>query len=128
MADKPAPEMIAKLPKWAQGYISDIEREREVALRVMNRYLDDQTVSPFYVFDLECTGEEKGPTKKIRYIQSWGRMCIKAYGVEVDIYLRDKDKRIDLQYGGENRAMGMVALVPESYQKISIMTRENMQR
>ena len=36
---------MAKLPKWAQDYIKDIVREREVA--ALNDYVNEQTTSPF---------------------------------------------------------------------------------
>lgn len=59
----------AKLPKWAQEHIRKIEREREVAVRALNQYVDDQTPAAFYVDEPESTGEQVGPSFKKRYFQ-----------------------------------------------------------
>jgi hypothetical protein len=60
-----------KLPKWAQDHISDLQRQRDSAVREFNRYIDDQTPSPFSIMEMAHTGEHGGgPSFKRRYIQT----------------------------------------------------------
>ncbi len=40
----PTPD-ITRLPKWAQEYIEDLRREREMAIRALNSYIDEQTAN-----------------------------------------------------------------------------------
>lgn len=56
-------DKIAKLPRWAQEHIEKIGRERDQAINALNRFLDGQTPSGFYVDDCVCTGEEQGPSR-----------------------------------------------------------------
>jgi hypothetical protein len=113
---------INKLPKWAQTYIRNIERERETAIRVLNEHIDNQTLSPIYVDDYECTGEEQGPSIKRKYIQS-NKITIEHQGVELGIILRDES--IDIQWSSE-RCLGDVAFIPASYQAARLVSKKNM--
>lgn len=61
---------VFRLPRWAQAYIEDLLREREMAIRTLNEFQDAQTRSRIYYEDHVCTGEETGPSTKTRYIQS----------------------------------------------------------
>jgi hypothetical protein len=81
---------FTKLPKWAQEYIKDIEREREMAIRTLNEFQDSQTPSPYWTEDYVCTGEEQGPTTKIHYIKAH-RMTVKVGKSEVEFFLREPD-------------------------------------
>lgn len=100
MATKPAAEMIEKLPKWAQQYIADIERARDVSVRQLNEYLDQQKESRLWVDDLVCTGETQGPSYKRRYIQD-RRINFLVGSTEVRIGLDLKDeKRLQINCGG----------------------------
>lgn len=76
---------VLKLPKWAQAYIEDLLREREMAIRTLNEFQDSQTPSRIYYEDHACTGEETGPTAKIKYIQS-NRITFLVGKHEIDIY------------------------------------------
>lgn len=97
MNPTPTPEQLAKLPVWARSHIQDITREREVALRALNKYVDDQTTAPFYIEEMECTGEQRGPSFKRRYVQST-KMTVEFKGVELNIYLRENEG-IELSWG-----------------------------
>ncbi len=120
-------DKIAKLPLWAQGHITKIERERETAVRALNEYCDTQTPAPFYCNEYESTGEDQGPTSKRRYFQGH-RITVEWLGVRLEVILR-KDNNgtgIDLQWEDVNRSGTDVALIPRSYQQIYLVTRENM--
>ena len=113
---------IDKLPKWAQEHIENIERERGVAVRALNKYVDGQTPSPISVMEMECTGEGGKPSFKTRYIQGH-RISINHEGVELNIILRDG--QIDLSWGGPS-PLTDVALIPSSYQQAGLVSKKFM--
>ncbi len=71
MKEKATQEQIDKLPKWARNHIKYLGMERDAAVRALNEYIDEQTKSAFSVTDNICSGEEKGPSRKVRYIQTY---------------------------------------------------------
>jgi hypothetical protein len=113
---------IEKLPKWAQEIIRDLTRQRETAIRALNEYIDNQTPSPIYVEEMECTGEGIGPSYKKRYIQS-RKISVSHSGVDLVILLRDD--YIDLQWGSEKLNRD-AAFIPSSYQSARLVSKENM--
>jgi hypothetical protein len=116
---------ITKLPVWAQEHIKEITRERETAIRALNKYVDSQTKAPFYIQELECTGEQQGPSSKKRYIQT-NQIEVEYAGVHLSVHLRD-DAVIDLQWGtGGRLAADDVCFQPRSYQSAYLFTKENM--
>ncbi len=121
------PELIAKLPKWAQQHILALERERLTAIEALNDHLNHETLSPFYTEDMLSTGErghQCGPSLKRRNFQAH-HMVVDFKGVHLEIYLREKEG-IQLKYGPPNRGMGDVAMIPESYQSVRLVAQENM--
>jgi hypothetical protein len=121
-------DKIAKLPKWAQDMFRDLQREREVAIRALNEWTDNQTPSPVFIDELECLGEEKTergspPSRKRRYVQTH-RIQIEWAGVVLDVHLRDEG--IALQWGTLDRSMAEVSMVPRSYQQVTLMTKDKM--
>ena len=120
----PSPEeKIKKLPKWAQAYIAKLNRERETAIRSLNKFLDKQTESPFYFDELLSTGEQQGPTFKRKYVQTC-RMSVKYAGVILNILLR-RDS-IQIMWGGGEYELEQIALIPDSYQSARLVAKENM--
>ena len=120
----PTPEQIAKLPKWAQERMEDLERRTRVAERALKENLDAQTPSEFYVEEYLSTGE--GSDKHVRrYIQTY-KMAVEHDGVKLTILLRQDEKGIDLQWNSTNRLMNEVALVPLSFNKVKIVAKEFM--
>ena len=124
MNTSPTPEQIAKLPVWARAHIKNITREREVALKALNRYVDDQTTAPFYIDEMECTGEQQGPSFKRRYVQT-SKMAVEFKGVELTIYLREREG-IELQWSTPHRGGGNIAFVPTSFQAATLVPRDMM--
>ena len=43
-------QMLLKLPAWAQEHIKELERERDIAIRALNDYVDNQTESAIFYF------------------------------------------------------------------------------
>lgn len=120
--NKPTTEQFDKLPKFAQAYIRDIEREREEAISNLNSWIDTQTPKPFFVEEMLSLGEGVGsPSFKKRYVEGrW--MIVRHAGVEMKITLRDR--QIDLSWGSDRRDMGVAAFIPTSFQQARIMTLE----
>lgn len=63
------PDLIAKLPKWAQAHIAEIQGQRDTAVDALKRYVDNQTPSRIFVTDLVCT-KKGGPDFNKIYIQA----------------------------------------------------------
>jgi hypothetical protein len=96
---------ITKLPKWAQEYIRVIEREREEAVRVLNKFKDAQTPTNFWTDRIACTGEQSGPSDKRQYIQT-NQVTIQIGKAEIDILYRKDENCIDISSGfGTMRVM-----------------------
>lgn len=123
---KPTAEQIAKLPKWAQEHIANIERERDVSIRALNKSIDTTTESPFYYETFECTGEEdKGPSMKRYYYQAHN-MTVVHLGVEATIYLRDRG--INISYSSPD-TVGLrkeIAIMPDCHQSITLVPQDLM--
>lgn len=105
---------IKKLPKWAQEHIADLQRQRDIVVRTLEQYHDDQTESPFFTDDMICDGVDgRRPSLRRRYIQAH---CIEVShcGVLLRILLRDKS--IDLSWGHDDRVIGDVMFQPSSFQ------------
>lgn len=114
----PTPEQIAKLPKWAQEYITQLERQRDAAVKVMRDSANGTTRSPFYFEDHACV-KPGGPEVVRHYIQApW--LKFDYGGLHVDFLLREhgEDKVLDIQYGTSSRMVGnKVVFEPRSYQQ-----------
>lgn len=123
------PEQIAKLPRWAQEHIKDLERQREVAVRALDEYVDAQTESPFYTLDNECTGERQGPTFRKRYIQAHS-IEVEWRGVVLSVDANDYGQvgggiRLKWEAGGKHASKD-AAFIPSSYQSARIVSKEDM--
>lgn len=73
---------VSKLPKWAQNLISDLETDRDLAIRALKSFGDNQTESMIYTEDF--TSPEIGFTR--HYIQSRS-VTIEAHGIEARVYI-----------------------------------------
>ena len=87
-------EQLSKLPKWAQEEFTNLQRERNTAVRELKSWTDDQKPSSIYIDELVCDGEQQGPKSYRRYIQSRKVTMVHA-GVEATLYAIQPD-RIEL--------------------------------
>jgi hypothetical protein len=126
---KVTPEMLAKLPKWAQEHIKDLSNEREMALRTLNDYTDNQTPSKIYWDDFVCLGETTGPSTKRSYVQT-ERIIVESCGVQLTVSCHGEsvqhDPGIELQWSDAHRIGNMIAAVPRSYMQMSLIAHHNM--
>jgi hypothetical protein len=121
---RPTPEQIAKLPKWAQERLADLERRTRVAETHLKETLDAQTPSEFYVEEYVSVGEGSDKYVK-RYVQTY-KMTVERDGVKLGILLRQDEKGIEVQWNSTNRLMSEVAMVPLSFNKVKIVAKEFM--
>ncbi len=120
----PTPEQIAKLPKWAQEHIADTERRQRNAERTLTEFQNNQTPSEFYTEEYVCCGENGNQFVK-RYIQAH-KVCVERDGVKLTILIRQDEAGLDLQWQSTDRLMNEVALVPTSFNKVKIVSKEKM--
>ena len=66
---------IEKLPKWAQGHIQKLQRERDTAVQALREWNDHQTETDIWVDELSCVGEFKGPSCMTRYVEGHKISC-----------------------------------------------------
>lgn len=114
---------IEKLPKWAQGYIKDLESQREAAIRKLNEMCDNQTPSPIYVDDWACTGEDRGPTTKRQYIQAY-KISFDYAGLTLDVTCFND--QVKLQWQENGHSMNEIAMIPEAYQTCRLVCKKDM--
>lgn len=91
----PSLEQIAKLPKWAQDYIRNIESALEVSRKTMTKFCDAQTPSRVWYEDLVCDAPTGGPSLRRVYLQT-NRIVFgddsqiqKTLTVQVDLHDQD---------------------------------------
>lgn len=120
---------LDRLPRWAQEYIHKIERERDVAIRELNEWVDSQTKSPFYIDEVVCTGETQGPSTKRRYVQAHS-IAVDFGGVELRVLLRDSHgpERIELSWNSTDRIGKHVGFIPVSFQQAELRSQGNMRQ
>jgi len=108
----------AKLPKWAQEYIHDLERQRDVVMRDLQEYRDSQTPQP--ISQLVTTPSKNGGTDFIRRYISGHNVSILWQGVDMDVTLTQGDG-IRISFGSEKRIMsGGAAIIPQAGNSILI--------
>jgi len=121
---------LSKLPKFAQEYISNLQRQRDAAVHALNKFTDAQAESAFYVDENICTGEESGPSRKRTYIQTRQIVCC-SEGVEVRVFasgaLYGKSRPgIEIQWSTPQHGHGDICMRPESFQYIRLCRKEDM--
>lgn len=118
----------SKLPKWAQDHIETLQRQRDTAVDALRKWTDEQTPQPISVDELVCL-TSGGPTGLTRYIQG-KRLKIEWKGVELEVHLKTdgnmSDDAIDLKWNALTRHSGHVAMVPTSFQSVSLIAKESM--
>lgn len=122
---KPSPEKVAKLPKWAQEYIADLERRQKTAETHFREHIDKQTPSDMFYDEYLCVGEKSDSFR--RYVQT-DRLTVQHDGVRLDILLRPEDKGIELQWDDEHRRCREIAMVPTSFQKVKLIRKEDIRQ
>ncbi len=119
---------ILKLPAWVQAHIKDIQRQRDVAVQSLMDWSDSQTEQPISVCEMVCVNKGS-PSILTRYIEG-SSVTIKWAGVELSVTLRDSssmhDNSIGLQWHSTDRRMSHVSMVPNSFQSVSLISKENM--
>lgn len=126
--NNPTDEQRAKLPKWAREYITSLTRQRDDAIAIRNKMVDDQTPSPIYVEEWESAKTLK------RYVQcGHNNVIIEHAGVKAEILLARKDDGqrmfgIEIKYSelGRRLCSETVALMPRGTGSIQLVHKDNL--
>lgn len=119
---------IAKLPKWAQGYIKNVERQRDCAVRAYEEMKDAQTPSAIYAEDMDSVTASGGPANRKTYLQSHA-VNIQAHGILLRVateYGNTYGESITLSWSKAENFSGDIAFIPLSYQHAKLITKEKM--
>jgi hypothetical protein len=98
--EKPSDEQIKKLPAWARDYIKDLDRERFLAVRSLNTFLDSKTPSSVYTQSYECTGETVGPSIKINFLQTtrvYFRLPNSPEDFDMEVFVNQEKRRVEIR-------------------------------
>jgi hypothetical protein len=115
-------ERIAKLPKDIRDYVQNVERERDISVLSLAKWLDTQTPSGVSIEEYE---NGKFVT---RYIQT-DKVEFDVHGVKLVVHIGyGRDKTIKLSWGGSGSQMSLhhVAFVPTSFQQADLIAQENL--
>jgi hypothetical protein len=115
LTPEPTPEQIAKLPKWAQRHIRQLESTTRRALKRLEENEDGQTPSGIWYEDFVFLGGENIIHRT--YVQS-DKLEIEHQGVRLAVTAFGDDP-INLRWGpaGSLSAMGDICFIPTSYQQ-----------
>jgi hypothetical protein len=116
----------SKLPKWAQEYIHTLELQRDVVMRDLQEYRDEQTEQP--LSQLVSAPSKTGGTDLIRRYIPGHSISAKWQGVDMDITLTQEDG-IRVSFGSEKRSLsGGCAIIPQAGNSIFIREIEFTKR
>jgi hypothetical protein len=119
--EHPTKEQIAKLPKWAQRYIHQVENQRDNSRKALNKFEDTQTPSNVWTEEFVFDGGRDGDRHETRktFFQT-ERVIFYHLGVRLEINVRD-NQGIFLSWGAEStHGIGDVCFVPVAYQQARI--------
>jgi hypothetical protein len=128
-AKEVSPKQIDRLPVWAQTYIRDLERERDLAIRELKDMINDQTPSSVY-YDDTVTVEGPPWLNIRRYVQThkvimeYGGVCVQ---LSCDSYRPEGQRsgRIKVDYWpSEDKVRGVVVMQPTSYRAFEVCLPE----
>lgn len=97
---KPTTAQINKLPVWAREHVKEMERQRDVAVSTLNKFVEEQTPSGVFTQDSPCTGEQAGPVEKRRYLQTkrvYFRLPRTPEDFELEVYVNEAKQRVEVR-------------------------------
>jgi len=121
MKDKPTPDQIDKLPKWAQEHIENLDRRAVIAERTLREFYDNSTPSEFYTWDWDA---EQNKTVQ-RFIQTH-KMTIHRGTLRVEVLLRQDDPGVDITWSDESRLCNQVPLITEGLNHVRVMLKKDL--
>lgn len=113
--------MIAKLPKWAQAHIKDLDRRAFVSERTLREYHDNSTPSEFFTEDYD-TDRQKMVR---RYVQTH-KMEILRNGLRITIINRQDDPGVDITWCDEERSTYQVPCIPQGLNHVRIVLKKDL--
>ncbi len=113
------PDRVAKLPKWAQDHITDLERTADRATARLEQYVNENQEGKIVVSDY-TNGDHhdvKIPAEKVTFVHAGVWLQVKVYS----------ENQIDLSWGPGHSmaAMGDVCFIPTAYQQARLVHPDN---
>ena len=112
---------IAKLPKWAQDRLKSAERAARDARDACAKTYESQEITGVWQYVYDGVSAER----RKAYIDAHSVEFHHA-GVWVRVMLPTDNRGIELWWGENENMGGEVAMIPESYQKVLLVTAPNM--
>jgi hypothetical protein len=130
MKDQPTSEQISKLPKWAQVYVTKLERERDEANKILYIAMDDQKESPFY------TEEFRGIENAIedRYFKRYFQarfIYVEHEGIRLSVKLPcgvQGREGIEISWESTGPGGGNICMLPTSFQRIRLFLPDGLKQ
>lgn len=125
-ADDRRADRIKKLPAWAREELKNAERERSVAVRNLQEFLDHQTPSPFFMENY-FTEPVTDKFAKV-FVQGYAMVC-EAHDIRLRVSMEHGSTNNDsivLQWEDVSRRARDVAMIPLSYHQVRLVAKENM--
>jgi hypothetical protein len=115
--NKPTPEQLARLPKWASSHIAHLTRTCTNLQNSIDAAVDSQTPSPIWVDEMVHNMDDPVVFKK-RFVQS-DSVCFLHKGVHLTVCLIENS--ITLSWNAEtNHGCYPLCFVPTSFQQARI--------
>ncbi len=111
-------EKLARLPKYAQEYIEDLERTLATAEDTLDRYVNANQEGAFSVDELVCLGQTRGLERKVDAY----RMRVEHADVHLEVSIAHPF-HIELRWaaGPDRHGLGDVCMIPSSYQHAKLV-------
>ena len=129
---EPTAEMLAKLPLWAQMHIKDLAARQEMAYGALKTFQDGQTpTGVFYETHVRGTAANANQHHAKCYVPA-EVLHIEHGDVELRVSLVTEDtfagplKSIALAWSSPKRVCAHIALVPTSFQAVSLFSKNNL--
>ncbi len=115
-------EKIEQLPEDIKNYIKELTCERDEAIQALDRYLNNQTESPFS-YSETLASDTKRPSVVTKFIQT-REVSVSHSDIFMNISLHST--YIEIRFNGRENSYSEVAIIPSAYQKIRLVSKLNM--
>jgi len=123
MKDSDLKKRIMRLPKWAKDHIRDLTRQREAAVRALDKFEATQTPSKMWVEDFCSDGKTRGPSTRKLYVQG-RRITIEHNDIRLDVLMREE--ALDLQWSRGKSRGGDIPMIPRSYGQVWLVNPKDL--
>ena len=114
----PTPKQIAKLPKWAQSHIEQLDRQRRSAIDALDKFQDSDEPTGVSYEQFKQLG--RGSEFLTRHLDTHQVQFVHN-GASLVVTLHDDERGIQLSWGPEGgHGLGDMCFTPTAYQQARI--------